>query len=128
MPEGVLCRFVVAAQKIDIENVLPRPPAHWPRFNLTQADVAQGKHTQRLEQRSRHILHLERNGRLVGSARNQMMVMSFQARVPRFSPLLRELRLSLHAVKFSNEKKPREVALFIFDSGLQNLSGILTRG
>src|SRR5277367_5833387 len=48
--QGIARRFVIAAQEIDIENIFPGPAAHGPRFDLAEADVAQRKHAQRLEQ------------------------------------------------------------------------------
>jgi hypothetical protein len=39
--EGILRGFVVAAQEVDVEDVLPRTAAHGARLDLAQADVAQ---------------------------------------------------------------------------------------
>src|SRR5580700_3895900 len=45
MTECVARRLVVAAQKVDIEHILPGTSSHRPGLDLTQADVAQRKDT-----------------------------------------------------------------------------------
>ena len=74
MAEGVARGFVVAAQKIDIKNVFPRPAAHGARFDLTQADIAQREHAEGLEQCAGDVLDFKSDGSLVGAVRNEMLI------------------------------------------------------
>src|ERR1700680_71215 len=57
MAEGVAGGFVVAAEEVHIEHVLPGPSAHGARLDLAQADVAQGENAERLEQCAGQVLH-----------------------------------------------------------------------
>src|SRR6266446_637389 len=101
MPQSIARVFVIAAQQIHKKNVFPGTPAHGPRLDLAQTDVAQREHAERLEQRSRNILYAERQRSLI-----------------RFV-IVRRPRLSR-----TDEKKTGKVLLVIFDAGLQNFSGI----
>src|ERR1700719_1374052 len=66
MAEGVARVFIVTAQQIDKKCVLPRTPAHWPRLDLAQADIAKSKYAKRLEQSSGNVFHAEGQRGLVG--------------------------------------------------------------
>jgi hypothetical protein len=59
MAEGVARGFVVAAQEVDVEDVLPGASAQGAGFDLAQADVAQGEDAERLEQRAGYVLTLK---------------------------------------------------------------------
>src|ERR1700739_3020990 len=72
--------FVVAAQEIDIENVLPGSSAHGAGLDLAQADVAQREDTERFEQSAGQILDLEGDGRFVCAARNEALVAGRESR------------------------------------------------
>lgn len=74
VPKRVSGGFVIAPEKIDVENVLPRPSPHRAGFNLAQADVPQGKNAQRLKQRPRDILDFEGNRGFVSTAGYQSVV------------------------------------------------------
>src|SRR4051812_7950101 len=142
MTQRVASGFVIASQKVDIEDVFPRPSSHWPRLDLAQADVAQRKYTQRFKQRAWQVLHLERDGSLVRSPRNQPPIIrirsevptqiqrgvsnQIQRGVPHFSLLLREVGL-LTSHQLSNQKEPRKVPLVVLNPRLQDLPRILPR-
>ena len=66
MTQGVAGGFIVSTQYIGKKDVFPRAAKHGARFDLAQADLAQGEHTERLEQNTRDIFQRERNGTLVG--------------------------------------------------------------
>src|SRR5712664_2660955 len=100
MPQGVARIFVVAAQQIHKKNVFPGTPAHGPRLDLAQTDVAQREHAERLEQRSRNILYAERQRSLIRTV------------------IVRRLRLPT-----ADQKEAGKVLLVIFDSSLQNFPG-----
>src|SRR3954467_1834531 len=110
MPQRVLRGFIVSAQKIDIKDVLPGTSSHGPRFNLTQADIAQGEYAQRFKECSRHVLHFEGNGSLIGSPGNQALIHS-----P--NPGVRPTRTA----NLSYQKETGEVAFLILDPGFQDL-------
>src|SRR5271157_4143849 len=99
MAHRVAQGFIVAAQQVHKKHVFPRTPAHGPRLDLAQADVAKRKHAERLEQRSRNILHAERQRGLVRIA---------LIRSPRLSAL--------------DQKEAGKVLLVVLDAALQNLS------
>src|SRR5450755_1918883 len=61
--------LIVPTENIGKKHVFPRSPAHRPRLNLAQADVAQRKYAERLEQHSRHVLERESNGTLMSVGR-----------------------------------------------------------
>src|SRR5260370_28114966 len=107
MPQSIARVFIVAAQQIHKEHVFPRTPAHGPRLDLAQTDVAEGKHAERLEQYPRSVLHAERQRSLIGID----IVIACR---PRLSPL--------------DQKEAGEVFLVILDSGLQDLSRVLLCG
>src|SRR5690348_5498028 len=50
MTQCVARGFIVSAEKVGVEHILPGPTAQGPRLNFGQADVAQREHRQRLEQ------------------------------------------------------------------------------
>src|SRR5215469_7284297 len=70
VPQGIARGLVVTAKEVYIKYILPGTSAHGSRLNFAEADVTQREHTQRFEQRSRHILDVERNGSLVRAAGN----------------------------------------------------------
>src|ERR1700675_904443 len=105
MPQSIARVFIVAAQQIHKKYVLPRTPAHGPRLDLAQTDVAQSEHAERLEQRSRNILHAERQRSLIRIA------------------MVSRLRPSP-----ADQKEPGKVFFVIFDAGLQNFPGIYSCG
>src|SRR3954452_15747183 len=111
MPKRVLRGFIVSAQKIDIKDVLPWTSSHGSRFNLAQADIAQGEYAQRFKECSRHVLHFEGNGSLIGSPGNQALINS-----P--SPRVRPTRTA----DLSYQKETGEVALLIFNPSFQDLA------
>src|SRR5277367_3458205 len=86
--------FVISAKQIGIKNVFPRTPAHRPGFDLAQADLTQRKYTQRVEQRTRQILHRESNRSLVGAGN--------------------------HPASFADQKKSGEVTLVVLNTRRQN--------
>src|SRR5277367_3452540 len=96
MAEGIARGFVIAAKEVHVEDILPRSPPHGPRLNLTQTDVAQGKHAQRFKQCSGSVLHFEGNGSLVVSTRG-----------PKLSPLLAS-GCHAFAAAFLNQKETGE--------------------
>src|SRR5208282_1684024 len=106
MAQSVARSFIVAAQQIHKKHVLPRTPAQGPRLDLAQTDLAQREHAERLEQRTRNVLHAEGQRSLVGSA---------MVRSPRFAWL---------DLSSFDQKEAREVLLVIFNPGLQNLPRI----
>ena len=52
MAQGVAGGFVVSAEKVGIEHIFPGTSAAGTRLDLGQADIAQSKYRQRLEQRA----------------------------------------------------------------------------
>src|ERR1700739_1500449 len=74
MTQSVAGGLIVAAQKINVENVLPRAPTHRPRLDLAQADISQRKHAERLEQRPGQVSHLKGDRGLIGPAWNQAVI------------------------------------------------------
>src|SRR5271155_1640483 len=100
MPQRIPQGFVVSAQQVDKKHILPWTPAHGPRLDLAQTDVAQREHAERLEQRSRNILDAESQRSLIGAARGS--------------------RLSALDLFSFDEKEASEVLLVIFDAGFQN--------
>src|SRR5208337_4247663 len=111
MVKGITRGFIVAAQQIDKKHVLPGTPAHGPRLDLAQADVAQREHAEGLEQRSRNVLHAEGEGGLV------------RLRLGRIRASRRR-RLSPFDVSSFDQEEAGEVLLVVFNSGLQNFSGV----
>src|ERR1700733_6489552 len=67
MPQGTARQLIVSTKQICVEDVFPRAPAHGAGFNLAQADLAQGKHAQSLEQHARRIFHAESDRSLIGA-------------------------------------------------------------
>src|SRR5271166_329663 len=104
MPPGIARIFIVAAQQIHKKHVFPWTPAHGPRLDLTQTDVAQREHAERLEQRPRNVLHAERQRSLI-----------------RTTSCSRPSPLDLSPF---DQKETRKVFLVILNPGLQNLSPI----
>jgi hypothetical protein len=51
MAQGMARVFIVTAQQVHKKHVFPGTPAHGPRLDLAQTDVAQREHAERLEQR-----------------------------------------------------------------------------
>ena len=101
--QGVAGSFVVAAEQVHEEYVLPGPSAHGTRFDFAQADVAKRKHAQGLEERARQVAHAESEGSLVGFARRARLAAT-------------------------DQKEAREILLVVFDAGFQNLPAINPRG
>src|ERR1700687_2669893 len=118
MSQRVARRLGVAAQKVHVEDVLPRPSPHRAGLDLAQADIAQGEHAERLEERARHVLYLKNNGGLVGVARNEAMIV-------RTSLLLLRGPAS-HSAHIANQEEPREVSFVIFDAGLENAPSVFS--
>src|SRR5271170_302872 len=69
MAQAVTGILVISAQQIHKKHVLPWTPAYRTRLNFAQADIAQRKYAQRLEQSTRNILDAERQRSLVRLAR-----------------------------------------------------------
>src|SRR5260370_26478646 len=101
MPQSIARVFIVAAQQIHKEHVFPRTPAHGPRLDLAQTDVAEGKHAERLEQYPRSVPHAERQRSLIG------IVVACRQRL---SPL--------------DQKEAGKVFLVILNSSLEDLSRV----
>ena len=106
MAQRIAGRFVVAAEEIDVKDVLPGTSAHGARLDLAQADVAQGEDAERFEERAGSVLNLEGNRRLIRAFGNH------PPKLPR---------------GFSNEKKSGEVFLVVLDARLQDFSRVLSR-
>jgi len=69
--QGISRCLVVAAEEVNIKDILPGPSAHRPRLDLAEANIAQGEHAQGPEQGSGLVLHLERDGCFIRAPRNQ---------------------------------------------------------
>ena len=69
MPHRVARVFVVAAQQVDEECVLPGTAAQGTGLNLAQADIAQGEDAERLEQAAGNVLGAESERSLIGIGR-----------------------------------------------------------
>src|SRR5882672_9559726 len=95
--------FVVAAEQVHEEYVLPGASAHGTRFDLAEADVAESKDAKGLEEGARQVAHAESEGSL--------------ARTPR--------RAGLAA---ADQKEAREIFLVVFDAGLQNFAAVYLGG
>src|SRR5438093_1649984 len=70
MPQRVRARAVAdVALEVQIKEILPGFAVDWPRFNLGQVDIAQGKDRQRLEERAGLVLQAEDHRGLAASLR-----------------------------------------------------------
>src|ERR1700686_1163061 len=116
--QGVARRLVVTAQKVHVKNVFPRPSPHGAGLDLAQADIAQGKHAERLEERARNILYLKHDGGLVRAARNE-------ATIVRTSLLFLRGPAS-YSAQIANQEEAREVSFVIFDAGLENAPSVFS--
>src|SRR5262245_36107511 len=68
--EGAGAGEVVASRfDVDVEQILPRSPSNRPALELAQVDVAQGEHTEGLEQRAWRAGERKHESRLVGVRR-----------------------------------------------------------
>src|SRR5262249_21934330 len=74
VPQREAHGFVVPAAHVNEKAVLPRPSAHWSGLNLAQVQVAQGKDTQSLEQRSRNVAQREGQRRLICPGSNSSVL------------------------------------------------------
>lgn len=135
MAQGIASSFVVAAHKIDVENVLPGAAAHGTGFDFAQADVPEGKDAERFEEATRDISDLESNGSLIRTARNQFVEFALALEFRRYaSSLLNALpdlyfaRRQLAAEQLTNQEETREVALVIFKSSLKDFRRIFPGG
>src|ERR1700751_3251520 len=112
MTQSVAGGLIVAAQKINVENALPRAPTPRPRLDLAQADISQRKQAERLEKCPGQVSHLKGDRGLIGPAWNQAVIF-------RTSRLAAPLACAL-----SNQKKAGEIALVVFDARLQDFPAI----
>src|SRR5690348_5301335 len=97
MTQRVARRLVVAAEEVYVEDIFPGPSTHGTGLNLAQADIAQRKHTQGFEKRSRQVLNFERDGSLVGAARNKPLGVTRAANLPNQEKSREVARVVLHA-------------------------------
>ena len=67
MTQCIARGFVISAEDVHKENVLPRMATQGTRFDLTQIDIAQGKDAECLEEYPGYILQDETNRSLVGA-------------------------------------------------------------
>src|SRR5271165_4828723 len=116
MAECVAGGFVIAAEEVYIEYVLPRPSAQRARLDLAQADVAQSEDAERLEEGSGEILDLEGDGGLVGAWRNQPLIVGRGSTGSVFS--------GCGWLRPANQEEAGKVTFVVFDAGLQNSSGV----
>src|SRR5579872_5000544 len=109
--------LVVAAQEVNVKNILPRAAAHGPRLNLAQANIPQREHTERLEERPRHIAHLKSDRSLIRPAGNEVVIIDSSLLADAASP----------ATQLADQKESCEIPLVVFNVSLKNFPGILPR-
>src|SRR5262249_6067159 len=98
MAERQAHSLIAPTLDIDEEAVFPGLPAHRPRFNLAQVEIAQGKYAKSLKQSPRYVFQRKHQRSLICAGGD-------------FLPPL-------------DEEKPREVPLVVFQSGAQHARAV----
>src|SRR6516164_2558085 len=65
MAKGIARCFIITTEYIGKKDILPRSATHGARFDLAEADLAQRKHTERLEENARYVCQRKCDGALV---------------------------------------------------------------
>jgi hypothetical protein len=82
MVQGIPCGLIVSAQKVHVKDVLPWPPAHGPRLDLAEADIAQREHAQRLEEGPGYVFYFKSDGTLVSAGLREAGARTGARRIP----------------------------------------------
>src|SRR5882762_7598363 len=102
MPQRIVGLLGRSTEQIHVKDILPGVPLDRARLNLGQADIAQSKHAQSLEQGAWKVFHAEGNRRLIGPGED----------------------LALLAYWFADQKEPGEVLFVVLDAGLENPASV----